>query len=561
MFTVTFYSYKGGVGRTMALANTAHRLSARGKRVFLLDFDLEAPGLDAFFSDESSRPGLVEYVADYIKTGAVPDLKEFVSEIAPGSGSQNRGRIFCMRAGKGDEEYQERLARLNWKDFYAQNQGFLFVENLKGAIQSAYEPDYVLVDSRTGLTDVSGICTLQIPNLVVFMFALNDQNLAGTATIYRSVVQNKLNRPIDTLLVASPVPDAPSFVDLREQRLGKAKERLGRGVDVILPFAPSAAFEETIVAPRTGTHLGEAYDLLCGSILDSNKFDVLTLLKEARRLRKEGDPERAEAKYRQITEAFPDNPDVWSSYGMFLRASRNAKDASQAFQKAISLNGSPHNYAELASTLLTMGDERSASENFYRFLEHSSSVQHILTYTELLDSRGQIEPAIAGYHRAIELCPEDERATVPLNQLGNLYMYAKNPAKAVVFYKKAQQLIPNELAITFNLARALQLLGSEEEARRHFERATQMYEQTQAIQMIPAKRANAMQAMGLAYIALGNRDKAQQNLLGALETAEKTAAPIFSALQYREVAPRAFWEETSAVLRQLKDPETATRLA
>ncbi len=48
MFVITFYSYKGGVGRTSALMNAAHRLVAKGKTVVVLDFDLEAPGVDAF---------------------------------------------------------------------------------------------------------------------------------------------------------------------------------------------------------------------------------------------------------------------------------------------------------------------------------------------------------------------------------------------------------------------------------------------------------------------------------------------------------------------------------
>ena len=63
MFIVTFYSYKGGVGRTLALVNTASRLAAKGKSVFVLDFDLEAPGIDAFnlWSDGQPHQGIVEY--------------------------------------------------------------------------------------------------------------------------------------------------------------------------------------------------------------------------------------------------------------------------------------------------------------------------------------------------------------------------------------------------------------------------------------------------------------------------------------------------------------------
>lgn len=42
---VTFYSLRGGVGRTTALVNAARTLASRGRRVLCIDMDLEAPGL------------------------------------------------------------------------------------------------------------------------------------------------------------------------------------------------------------------------------------------------------------------------------------------------------------------------------------------------------------------------------------------------------------------------------------------------------------------------------------------------------------------------------------
>src|SRR6185295_1485426 len=45
MQTVAFYSYKGGVGRTLLVANTAQFLAMSGRKVVALDLDLEAPGL------------------------------------------------------------------------------------------------------------------------------------------------------------------------------------------------------------------------------------------------------------------------------------------------------------------------------------------------------------------------------------------------------------------------------------------------------------------------------------------------------------------------------------
>jgi cellulose biosynthesis protein BcsQ len=58
---ITFYSYKGGVGRTMALVNTAHILARDGWRVLMVDFDLEAPEMTHFFADAvRDRPRTVK---------------------------------------------------------------------------------------------------------------------------------------------------------------------------------------------------------------------------------------------------------------------------------------------------------------------------------------------------------------------------------------------------------------------------------------------------------------------------------------------------------------------
>jgi MinD-like ATPase involved in chromosome partitioning or flagellar assembly len=48
---ITFYSYKGGTGRSMALANVACLLSRMDRRVLVVDWDLEAPGLHRYFQD------------------------------------------------------------------------------------------------------------------------------------------------------------------------------------------------------------------------------------------------------------------------------------------------------------------------------------------------------------------------------------------------------------------------------------------------------------------------------------------------------------------------------
>ena len=49
----TFYSYKGGVGRSMALANLAVCFYQQNYRVLMIDMDLEAPGLERYFASNS----------------------------------------------------------------------------------------------------------------------------------------------------------------------------------------------------------------------------------------------------------------------------------------------------------------------------------------------------------------------------------------------------------------------------------------------------------------------------------------------------------------------------
>src|SRR6187549_974776 len=65
---ITFYSYKGGTGRSMAVANVAWMLALNGNRVLVIDWDLEAPGIHRYFhpflEDKELRetPGLIDMV-------------------------------------------------------------------------------------------------------------------------------------------------------------------------------------------------------------------------------------------------------------------------------------------------------------------------------------------------------------------------------------------------------------------------------------------------------------------------------------------------------------------
>src|SRR5258708_35369377 len=79
---VTFYSYKGGTGRTMALANVAWVLASNGHRVLAIDWDLEAPGLHRYFHpflidpELSASPGVIDLVSDFVEAAVAPSEGE-----------------------------------------------------------------------------------------------------------------------------------------------------------------------------------------------------------------------------------------------------------------------------------------------------------------------------------------------------------------------------------------------------------------------------------------------------------------------------------------------------
>ena len=198
---VTFYSYKGGTGRTMTLANAAWILAANGKRVLTVDWDLEAPGLFRFFHpflDHNAlrtTGGVVNMINDYLERvftdprperaresgrAAVPLHAISLSWDFPGGGG-----IDFISAGKQDNNYSTILNGLNWDEFYQDYEGGSFLDALRDEMRASY--DYTLIDSRTGLSDSSMICTQHLPDDLVVCFTLSDQSIDGAAGVARLI--------------------------------------------------------------------------------------------------------------------------------------------------------------------------------------------------------------------------------------------------------------------------------------------------------------------------------------------------------------------------------------
>ncbi len=229
MFVTTFYSFKGGVGRTLSMANVAVLLAQSGRSVLVVDFDLEAPGIDTFreFAPLKPNRGVVDFVHDALEDGATPDVSAYVYTCT-GIGARG-GVLRVMPAGIRDEGYARRLADINWRQLYEHGDGFLIFEDLKQQWEDRFSPDYVLIDSRTGHSDEAGICTRQLPDCVVALFFPNAQNLEGlekAVSDIRAESQGVDGRRIELVFVMSNVPDLDDEDHVISDRLGEFGRRL-----------------------------------------------------------------------------------------------------------------------------------------------------------------------------------------------------------------------------------------------------------------------------------------------------------------------------------------------
>ncbi|MGV1804597.1 KGGVGR-motif variant AAA ATPase [Agrobacterium vitis] len=204
---VTFYSYKGGVGRSFALTNVATILGRWGFRVLCIDWDLEAPGLEDFFRpylDLNEPPidrGVVELLTGFAKTRQVRlDWRPYVQRLK----RPDLQGVEFIKAGHYNSDYMQRLQKLNWEKLYKLGLG----ETLEAMFDELREEyDFVLIDSRTGVTDFSGIVTAQLPDILAFLFTANEQSLGGATAVARRAAAIRNDIAIDrSQLLLLPIP-------------------------------------------------------------------------------------------------------------------------------------------------------------------------------------------------------------------------------------------------------------------------------------------------------------------------------------------------------------------
>lgn len=236
-FVVTFYSFKGGVGRSTALGFVANILATRGRRVVMIDFDLEAPGLSLMFpleetatgkhnlhpeptlypsptlypgglvfppeGSETKKYGVLDYIHQRYLTPNVnrPTIAECIRQID----IPVRGELYLVPAGAYDEDYIHRLADLEIRLLYQLETNP--IHQLMSDVKEYLDPDIILIDARTGFTEMGAIALFDSADLGVICFSPTNQSFAGLQWVIKAANKQRNYCGIpDLRFLLTPMP-------------------------------------------------------------------------------------------------------------------------------------------------------------------------------------------------------------------------------------------------------------------------------------------------------------------------------------------------------------------
>ena len=417
--------------------------------------------------------------------------------------------------------------------FHENRDGALFVENWKAAISQRYKPDYVFVDSRTGLTDVGGVCTLQLPDLLVLMFSLNQQNIRGTEAIIKLLKEAQTLHPPQILPVATPVPNLPIDSDSPlQRRLQKAKDQLGLQIGHTIGYNAEAALVEKLYTAEDQSVQSKPvfdYAQLLTALQGFDKSGLDSLLSRAKEACKTQDIGLATALQSALLHDYSDRADALFQIGLLSATFGKFGKPTESWHKALELDPDHQDAYEAL---------RSNYERQGKFKELVDLVTFVATHTRNLTSLrrralyatlGQVQMARGDYRTASDAYSTVQTLTAAAGSAPTL-QHAFNWAEAK---RRSEGVVDGEI-----LNRLISLFEAQSAYL-----ATQSWD----------TQANVFQAMHIPYALVGRTSDAVELLNKAKGSGERVSETqsIFLLKTYRFGPPRQFLADNTDMLASL----------
>jgi CO dehydrogenase nickel-insertion accessory protein CooC1 len=450
---ITFYSYKGGTGRTMALANVAWILASNGNRVLSVDWDLESPGLHKFFhpfldeSTVSATPGVIEIINDYASAAVDPGPRHDNWHVDYAQVERHAvslewtfpdgGKLDFLSAGRQNRDYSAAVCSLDWDNFYDRLGGGRFFRAMREDMKQRY--DYVLIDSRTGLSDVADICTIELPDVLAICFTLSDQSIEGAANVARQISGRYRDRNIRVLPVPMRIEDGEKEKLDVGRALARTKfEGFPAGMtpessalywaSVEVPYKPFYAFEETLATfgddPGSPASLLSSFERITDSLTEGRVAAMQPIAESLRLQYKEAFARRQPAPSTQVYLSYVPEDRMWADWieavltragfrvlprSTVTTAAAGPGDVRGSIQAERELQAAPRAIAVLSSAYLHSPDAR--------------AIWKTLSSADAADTHRQLVPVRVSEVRIIE--PFTEHPAVDLARMDAIQATAK----------------------------------------------------------------------------------------------------------------------------------------
>lgn len=567
----------------MALVNAAVELAQRGRKVLVVDFDLEAPGLDTFevLRPVAESPGLIDFVGDYLAAGQAPEVERFVSASAVDG-------LWIMHSG-AQQRYAASFGQIDWQELYERRNGYLLFEDMKEQWKHVLKPDYVLIDSRTGHTDTCGICTRQLPDAVTILFFPNEQNLRGLTKVVRDIrseADAPTKRTIATHFVMSNVPDLDDEDNILRGMLDKFKTSLSFEVEpqVIHRYDSLSLLNQAVFTrDRPKSRLAREYCSLVDQIVGENLEDKDGALRYIKHTRRSLEPPHdVDQKLIRIERHHAQNGEVLLHLGELASGEGDWARAKSLLHRAVQLGRDDHRTLLARARVLDRLGERDAAACDARSVLQESVLhgQDVWDAIRLagLGANEEITgfPAVASLQAGtrVWLASLLERSGQGSQSVAVLRQVLREDVNAHT-QKRATAALALVLIGTGGAEEANELLGTREplgemDIQHAFNYGMAVWGCTGQVPRAPFERvveldemddddepgANHLQCMAVAYWAVSKTELALDFARRAQLEAQSTPLPIFSCWRYKTVSTGDFVRDTENILKLINGDKT-----
>lgn len=214
---VSIHSYRGGTGKSNLTANLAVCLASAGKRVAVVDTDIQSPGIHLLFGlEDTSR---LRTLNDYLWERC--PVHEAATDVTPSSIRDVNGRVWLVPSSVQAGEIAKVLRE--GYDVGLMNDGLR-------DLADHFSLDYLLIDTHPGLNEET-LLSIAISDVLVVLLRPDRQDFQGTAVTVEVARKLEVRELLLVLNKVLPNVAAGSFI-------GDVNRTYNAPIVGVLPEAP-----------------------------------------------------------------------------------------------------------------------------------------------------------------------------------------------------------------------------------------------------------------------------------------------------------------------------------